>query len=123
MHEISVAQSIVEIAAAAARAQNSRGIETIGIRLGEFTTVIREALEFAFEIARRGTLAENARLEIETVPMRVECANCGPVADPLGSVCLLCPNCGLPVKIVAGEELQVDYIDLESETESAVWNV
>lgn len=123
MHEISVAQSVIEIAAAAARANECRRIQTIRIRLGEFTTVVPEALEFAFEIARRGTLAENAGLEIERVPMRVECANCGPVAHPVRSVCLLCPMCGLPVKIASGEELQVDYVDLESETESTEWIV
>lgn len=122
MHEISIAQSIIEIAEATAQAQKSRSIYAIKVRLGEFTTIVREALEFAFEIARQGTLAENAGLEIELVPMRVECVSCGPVADPVRNVCLLCPECGLPVKIVSGEELQVEYVDLESETERE-WSV
>lgn len=122
MHEISIAHSIIEIAEATAQAQKSRSIYAIKIRLGEFTTVVREALEFAFEIARRGTLAQNARLEIESIPMRVQCVSCGPVAEPVKTVCLLCPQCGLPVKIVSGEELQVDSIDLESETENPKWS-
>ncbi|HTR25234.1 MAG TPA: hydrogenase maturation nickel metallochaperone HypA [Terriglobales bacterium] len=117
MHEISIAQSIIDIAEARAREQSSRRIDAIKIRLGEFTTVVREALEFAFEVARRETLAENARLEIESVPMVVRCVVCGSVTDPVREVCLICPQCGLPLEVVSGEELQVEYIELEAEAE------
>ena len=115
MHEISIAQNIIEIAEAKAREENSRCIQVIKIRLGEFTTIVREALEFAFEIARQDTLAQTAKLEIEIVPMSVRCAVCGPVTDPMREVCLLCPRCGLPLEVVTGEELQVEYIEVESE--------
>jgi len=117
MHEISIAQDIIEIAEAKAREENSPCIQVIKIRLGEFTTIVREALEFAFEIARRETLAENARLEIESVPMVVRCVSCGPVTDPVREVCLLCPQCGLPLEVVTGEELQVEYIEIDSKAE------
>lgn len=116
MHELSIAKSIIEIAEAKAREENSRYIQAIKVRLGEFTTVVREALEFAFEVARRETLAENARLEIESVPMVVRCVACGSVSDPVREVCLICPHCGLPLEVVSGEELQVEYIEVESET-------
>ena len=117
MHELSIAQGIIEIAEAKAREENSRCIQTIKIRLGEFTTVVREALEFAFEVARRDTLAETARLEIESVPMVVRCVSCGTVTDPVREVCLICPQCGLPLEVVSGEELQVEYIEVASEAE------
>jgi len=117
MHEISIAKSIIEIAEAKAREENSRCIQTIKIRLGEFTTVVREALEFAFEVARRETLAENARLEIENMPMVLRCVHCGRVNAPVRAVCLICPLCGLPLEIVSGEELQVEYIEIEREAE------
>lgn len=113
MHEISIALSIIEIAESKAREQNSRCIQTIKIRLGEFTAVVKEALEVAFEVARQGTLAENARLEIEKVPMIVRCVTCGPIANPMRSVCLVCSQCGLPLEIISGAELQVEYIEIE----------
>jgi hydrogenase nickel incorporation protein HypA/HybF len=114
MHELSIAQSIIEIAEAKAREEDSPSIQIIKIRLGEFTTIVREALEFAFEAARQETLAENARLEIEIVPMVVRCATCGVVNDPMREVSLICPQCGLPLEVVSGEELQVEYIEVES---------
>jgi hydrogenase nickel incorporation protein HypA/HybF len=121
MHEISVAQSIIEIAEANARKHNYRCIQTIKIRLGEFTTVVREALEFAFEVARRGTLAEDASLEIEIVPMVTHCAMCGSVNNPMRHVRLMCPDCGLPLEIVSGEELEIEYIDVNSAMEKSIW--
>jgi hydrogenase nickel incorporation protein HypA/HybF len=118
MHEISIALSIIEIAEAKAREQNSPSIQTIRIKLGEFTSVVKEALEFAFEAVRIDTLAGRARLEIETVPMIVQCVVCGPVTEPVRTVCLVCPACGLPLEIVSGEELLVDYIEIEAAAEA-----
>lgn len=121
MHEISVAQSIINIAEANARRQNSNWIQTVKIRLGEFTTIVPDALEFAFEVARRGTLAQEATLEIEFVPMVTRCVLCGAVNDPVRQICLLCPQCGLPLEIVSGEELQLEYIEVKSESERNEW--
>jgi hydrogenase nickel incorporation protein HypA/HybF len=122
MHEISIAESILEIAEEQARAQNARSIQVIKLRLGEFTTIVLEALEFAFEIARQGTLAEHARLEIETVPIIVRCAVCDRATQPVVGICLICVVCGFPMEIVSGEELQIEYIDVETEEEWMRWN-
>jgi hydrogenase nickel incorporation protein HypA/HybF len=115
MHEISIAMSIIDIAEAKAREDNTQSIKVIKIRLGQFTSIARDALEFAFEAARQETLAKNARLEIESVPIVLECVACGLVTQPASGVCLICPQCGLPLKIVSGEELSVEYIEVESE--------
>src|SRR5271165_3074761 len=102
MHELSIAQDIIDVAEGKARERNSRSIQKVKVRLGEFTTVAREALEFAFEVARGGTLASDALLEVEIVPMLTRCVSCGPVRDPVRDVCLICPQCGLPLEVVAG---------------------
>jgi hydrogenase nickel incorporation protein HypA/HybF len=90
MHEISIAESIIEIAETAAREANSCSIRVIAVRLGEFTSIVREALEFAFEAAKQGTLAEDARLEIEVVPMVVQCVVCDAVVRPMTRISLIC---------------------------------
>jgi len=113
MHELSIAQDIIDLAEGKARERNSRSIQKIKVRLGEFTTVAREALAFAFEAARAGTLAADAELEIEIVPMITRCVSCGLVSDPVREVCLICAQCGLPLEVVDGAELQVEYLELE----------
>jgi hydrogenase nickel incorporation protein HypA/HybF len=113
MHELSIAENIIEICEASAAAQDSRHIRTIKLRLGEFTTIVSEALQFSFEIARRGTLAENATLEIESVPMVTRCGACGDSGETSQEVCLICTECGAPLEIVSGDEMQVEYIEID----------
>jgi hydrogenase nickel incorporation protein HypA/HybF len=112
MHEIGIAKGIIELAESKARELNSASIQLIKIRLDDFAAVSREALEFGFEVARRGTLAENATLEIEIAPMILRCAFCGPVSDPIRNVIRICPQCGLPMESNS-EALQVEYVELE----------
>ena len=113
MHEISIIESILEVAEEKAREANSPSITVIRLRLGEFTAIAREALEFAFEIARLGTLAEHARLEIEVVPMVLHCVVCNVEPQPARVMSLICPQCGFPLKIVSGRELQIEFIEIE----------
>jgi hydrogenase nickel incorporation protein HypA/HybF len=112
MHELSLAQSVIEIAEAEAKKHNATAVKTVKLRLGEFTGVVREALEFGFEIARRGTAAETAVLEIETVPLKTKCPKCETVGRQIEDFCLICPKCGVPVDVLSGREMQIDFIDL-----------
>ena len=113
MHEISIIESILEVAEEKAREADSPSITVIKLRLGEFTAIAREALEFAFEVARLGTLAEHARLEIEVVPMVLHCVVCDAGTQPGRAMSLVCPQCGFPLKIVSGKELQIEFIEIE----------
>ena len=121
MHEISIAESIVQIAEAKAREQNAQSIQVIKLRLGTFTTIVPDALEFAFDICREGTLARDARLDIEIVPMVVLCVVCEASTQPVQGVCLICEQCGFPLEIVSGEELQIEYIEVNSDKEVPPW--
>jgi len=78
--------------------------------------VVHEALEFAFEIAKRGTLAERAALEIEGVPLKMRCPQCGLAGRPIDDFCLLCAACGSPVEIISGREMQLEYLELAEES-------
>ncbi|MGA2851933.1 MAG: hydrogenase maturation nickel metallochaperone HypA [Terracidiphilus sp.] len=113
MHEISIIESILEVAEEKARDANSPSITVIKLRLGEFTAIAREALEFAFDVARLGTLAERAHLEIEVVPMVFHCAVCDGDTHPTSSISFICQHCGFPLKIVSGRELQIEYIEID----------
>ena len=44
MHELSIAESILDLAVEEAKKRNSTAVVTIKLRLGEFTGVAREAL-------------------------------------------------------------------------------
>jgi hydrogenase nickel incorporation protein HypA/HybF len=113
MHEISIIESILEVAEEKAREANSPSITVIKLQLGEFTAIASEALEFAFEVARLGTLAEHARLEVEVVPMTLHCVVCNAEPQPARPMSLICCQCGFPLQIISGKELQIEFIEIE----------
>jgi hydrogenase nickel incorporation protein HypA/HybF len=115
MHELSLAQSIADLAISEARKRHARGIKTVKLRLGEFTGVARDALEFGFEAIARGTPAAAAKLEIEIVPLTARCTSCSLRDQPVEGFRFICAGCGSPVEIVSGREMVLEYVELVDE--------
>jgi hydrogenase nickel incorporation protein HypA/HybF len=113
MHEMAIAQSVLEIATNEAEKHKAQSIRKIKLKIGEFSGVVKEALEFAFEVLKNGTLAENAELEIESVKLRVVCDSCGDAECSINDINLFCPQCNKVLQIISGKEMQVEYIDLD----------
>ncbi len=100
-------RNIVEIADEHAQGQ---AVQRISLAIGELTAVIPQALRFCFEAVTRGTVLENARLEIEQVPGRARCQRCGQeFAMPLGGARCACGELGF--SLLAGDELKI--VELE----------
>lgn len=114
MHEAGIAASIIDIAENVA---GRRDILKIHLRLGAFTGVDRDALDFSFEALKSDTLAAAAQLEIERVPLTAACPTCGWSGEPEEDYCLLCPRCVSPVAIVTGREMQVEWVELSEVTD------
>ncbi len=113
MHEAAIAQSVIEIAEGVALERGSAKIKKIKLRIGEFRGVVGEALEFSFQALKKGTLAANAELEVESVRLRVECRNCVGIEVAMDDFNLLCPGCGELLSITAGREMQVEYVEID----------
>ncbi len=113
MHEAAIAQGVLDLAIRTALQNGGGRINRIKLRLGEFRGVVREALEFSFEVMKRGTLAEQAELEVETVKLRVTCVQCGECECSPRDYNFFCPSCGDPLQIIAGREMQMEYVDME----------
>lgn len=72
MHELSIAHSLVELAADAAERAGVSRISVVHLRLGALAGVVRDALEFGFAIAADGTaLAGARRLVVAELPVRI----------------------------------------------------
>ena len=113
MHEMSIAQSVLDIAFGEMEKRAAVRLRKIKISIGEFSGVVKEALEFAFDVLKPDTPASDAEVEIEVVPMTGECFLCGPVACRLNDLNLTCPTCGATIEISAGREMRVDYLDID----------
>jgi hydrogenase nickel incorporation protein HypA/HybF len=112
MHELSIAQAIVAVAA---RHAGGARVERVPVRIGHLRQVVPAALAFSFELCAHGTPVDGAELEIEHVPIGAVCRSCGTDSE-LDGFPLACPACGgLAVDVVRGEELQVESLELETE--------
>ena len=115
MHEAAIVRRIIAIAEAEAGQVAAARIGLIKLRVGEFRGVAREALEFAFGVLKGGTMAAGARLEVETIPLRIACPGCGEFRVKMEDLRLSCPGCGGPAIIISGRELEVEYLEFEEE--------
>ena len=113
MHEMAIVQSVLDVAFEEARKHSSPAVRKIKLQIGEFSGVVRDSLEFAFDVLKADTPAELAELEIETVPLSAECEFCGIAKCSVSDLNLICKGCGGTMRIVSGREMRVEYIDLE----------
>ena len=114
MHELSVCQGLLRQVEKVAAEHDARAVDRILLRVGALSGVEPDLLSHAFDIARMGTLAENARLEIENGPVTVRCRQCG-TSGEVPSNRLVCPHCGdWRVEVTGGEELLLLSLDLET---------
>ena len=107
MHELSIAQSIVELAEQEARNHNSTSIEELELEIGALAGIEWTALEFALESAIKGSLLENARIIRQLIAGEGRCGDCENLF-PVENLFTECPVCGsYAVKIVKGKELRI----------------
>lgn len=112
MHEVSLMATAVEIAQKHAREAGGEHIRVLRVRIGESSGVVREALEFAFDIVTQGTIAEGAVFEVEVVPTVCTCSACGVEFRP-ASAFHECPSCGsLHADVRQGMELELASLEV-----------
>jgi hydrogenase nickel incorporation protein HypA/HybF len=113
MHELAVAQGIVDIVAGEARARSFTRATRVRVAVGALSHVDPDALAFGFDAVSRGTAAEGAALDIDRPPGTAYCLACS------GQVKLArrgdgCPACGsFQVMVTGGDELRVTELEVE----------
>ncbi len=110
MHELSIATAVLNTAL---RHAGDRPVTAVGVRAGRLRQVVPESLRFYFEVVARDTVCEGARLEVIEVPVRMRCGECRKEWEPEWPL-FRCPDCASAnVSVLAGEELEVEYIEVE----------
>ncbi len=113
MHEMSLAENVLQIIEESARTQNFRRVRTVVLEIGALAAVEPDAMRFCFDAVTHGSIAEGARLEILDKPGEGWCAECGKtvlLCERLG----LCPKCGgARVEITGGNEMRIKELEVE----------
>ena len=112
MHELAIADSVVQIAS---RHANGRRVTKVQLKVGHLRQIVPSALSFSFELVAQDTPVEGALLEMEVVPAVGLCRDCG-TESRLEGFPLHCRECGgLDLRVLRGEELFVEFLELEEE--------
>jgi hydrogenase nickel incorporation protein HypA/HybF len=112
MHELSIASAVLNTAVKHA---GERRVSVVNVRVGRLRQVVPDSLRFYFEIVARDTVCERAELELIEIEARLHCQRCGHDWEAIFPA-FRCPQCAAAeVTIVAGEELEVDYIEVEEQ--------
>jgi hydrogenase nickel incorporation protein HypA/HybF len=114
MHELSVASALIDTAL---RHAEDRPVSTVAVRVGALRQVVPESLRFYWEIVSRDTVCEGATLTLEEIALELACEDCGRRWSP-EIPAFRCPDChSVAVTALAGEELDVEYIEVEEAEE------
>jgi hydrogenase nickel incorporation protein HypA/HybF len=113
MHELSIALSILDIAADEAERRGAT-VHAVHVKLGALSGVVKEALVSAYELAREESPCPGSALVIEDVAVTVYCETCG-TERPVESIqSIRCAICGTPSgRVVTGRELEVTALEIE----------
>ena len=113
MHEMSLAEGVLQIIEDSAREQDFSRVKAVWLEIGQLSSVEPEAMRFCFDAVTRGSLADGARLEIVIVDGGGHCMNCGQTVQ-LAAVYDACPACGgYPVNPVSGTEMRIKELEVE----------
>ena len=113
MHELSITESILEIALRHAGQAKARRIIGLHLVIGQLASIVDDSVQFYWDIISAGTLAEGARLNFRRIPAELLCLDCQH-RYPVDGQNLVCPVCqSTHVKVAAGTEFSLEAIDIE----------
>jgi len=113
MHELSIANSLVEIATEQAQKAGAEKISATTLRIGALSCVHQSALVYCFELITKDTILEGSTLNIVNVPVMIYCPDCEQEVELPGIQKFRCPHCDTPsADIRQGKELEIDSIEI-----------
>ena len=117
MHEITIAQSLIDAILAEAAKQNAKPVAA-KISCGTFDAINDEALCFAFEAVSKDTPCEGVKLDIVHKPMEGQCKNCSRTFT-IDQTSIKCPGCGSEdFELLSAASLLLEEIEFQTETEN-----
>ena len=94
MHELSVMMSILDVVNKHAKMNNVKKVQKIYLKVGELADIEDKWMQHYFEYASKNSLAEDAKLEITRIPVKMKCDDCSAEFEPnMKEEKIICPVC------------------------------
>lgn len=109
MHELSICGAIADVVTKHA---GGRRVETVHLRIGRLRQVVPDTLAYCWGLMSADTDLDGSVLDVEDVPVRVACHECGETSEVEDLPLFVCRRCdAVDVSVVAGEEFLVTALD------------
>jgi hydrogenase nickel incorporation protein HypA/HybF len=113
MHELGIANSVIEAVRAEALRRPGTRVRKVGLLLGELAGVDRDALTFCFDSLVQETELAGVPLETQLCRRRHRCRCCTETFVVVDYE-TTCPCCGsTDTGCIGGEELELSFLELE----------
>ena len=113
MHEMTLAESVLQIIEHAARREGLRCVRAVWLEIGQLSSVEPEAMRFCFDAVTRDSIAAGARLEIAVTAGAAWCIACAEQVA-LAELGAACPRCGgYQLRVTEGAEMRVKEQEAE----------
>jgi hydrogenase nickel incorporation protein HypA/HybF len=114
MHELSITESLLEIALRHADSAGAKRISDLYLVIGQLSSIVDESVQFYWDIIADGTIAQGATLHFQRIPTEIQCLDCDQKYSPTDNQ-MSCPNCdSINIQILAGEEFYLEAINVEN---------
>jgi hydrogenase nickel incorporation protein HypA/HybF len=113
MHEMTLAESVLEIVEDAARREGLRRVHAVWLEIGQLSSIEPEAMRFCFDAVARDSVAAGARLEIVVTAGAAWCIECAKRVA-LAELGAACPHCGgYRLRVTEGAAMRVKELEAE----------
>jgi len=112
MHELSVTESVLEIAIKHAEKAGAKKVTDIHLVIGRLSSIVDDSVEFYWQMITKDSLCEDAKLHFKRIPAELVCLECGH-KYVLTQELIPCPNCGSArIRVLSGDEFNIDSIEI-----------
>ena len=110
MHELGIMFHIAETVLGIAEENGLTEVDTIVLEVGALSPVVPKYLHDCFPAAVDGTMLENTKLKVETIPATGRCVNCAATYNVIQNR-KVCPGCGgTKYELLSGTEFNIKEI-------------
>ena len=118
MHELSIAENIIDIVRQYVPETELIQVRGVRLAIGSQSGISAEALEFGYSALVSESALGNSSLNIEIVPYRLRCEECGTEFTSDDGL-VACPSCaGVKCMVIAGTEMRLIDIMLADAEEA-----
>ncbi len=113
MHEMSLAENILQLIEDTARKQQFTQVLTVWLEIGQLACVEKESLRFYFDVVTQDSIAQQAKLKIIEITGQALCSQCNQNIA-ITAYHEACPHCGgHALQVIQGDGMQITELEVK----------